>query len=114
VTELIVRKEYCEDLGEQDEDGYYDYAYRYWVYWFDLDGRTYRARIYTDEPREADVMDLDGTRHPEYEEDLRIIGAYLRDEAKIRTILTLGGRKGGFEPTLRYRPALRFWRRRPR
>lgn len=102
----IVKKEYREDLGEQDDEGYYDYEYRYWVYSFDLDGRNYRARIYTDLPKEADVMGLDGTRHPEHEEDLRVIGAYLRDEAGIRTILTLGGRSGGFQPTLSY-----GWRR---
>jgi hypothetical protein len=101
VTEPIVSKEYFEDLGEQDDQGLYDFEYRYWVYRFELDGRTYRARIYTDTPDEADVLGLDGTRHPEYDEDLRTIGAYLRREAGVRTILTLGP-SGGFEPALRF------------
>jgi hypothetical protein len=30
------RKEYHEDLGEKDENGYLDYAYRYFVYMFYL------------------------------------------------------------------------------
>jgi hypothetical protein len=97
VAEPVVTKEYFEDLGEQDDEGYYDYAYRYWVYSFDLDGRHYRARIYTDTPDEADVMGTDGTRHPEHEDDLRVISAYLRSEVGVRTVLTLGG-SGGFEP----------------
>src|SRR5256885_933685 len=29
VADPIVTKEYREDLGEQDDQGYYDYAYRY-------------------------------------------------------------------------------------
>ena len=99
MTEPLVTKEYCEDLGERDDEGYYDYAYRYWVYSFSLDGRNYRARIYTDTPGEADVMGTDETRHRQYEEDLRVIGTYLRGEAGIRTILTLGA-SGGFEPAL--------------
>lgn len=97
MAELAVTKEYFEDLGERDDEGYYDFAYRYWVYSFDLDGRHYRARIYTDTPDEADVMGTDGTRHPEQEDDLRVIRAYLRDEVGVRTMLTLG-RSGGFEP----------------
>ena len=94
-------KEYCEDLGERDSEGYYDYAYCYWVYWFDLDGRNYRARIYTDTPEEADVMEMDATRHSQWADDLRVIGEYLRGDAGVRTILTLGS-SGGFEPTLKF------------
>jgi hypothetical protein len=30
------RKEYYEDLGEKDENGYFDYAYRYFIYTFYL------------------------------------------------------------------------------
>jgi hypothetical protein len=86
VAAPVVKKEYREDLGEQDADGYYDYEYRYWVYWFDLDGRNYRARVYTDTPKQADIDGMDGTRHPQYDEDLRVIGAYLRDEAGIRKV----------------------------
>ena len=69
----VVTKEYREDLGIRNEDGYYEYAYRYWVYWFDLDGRRYRARVYTDSPDEADVMHL-GLRSAQYEQDVQTIG----------------------------------------
>jgi len=99
VADSVVTREYVEDLGEQDAEGFYDYAYRFWLYRFDLDGRRYRARIYTDDPEEANVMDTDGTRHPEYDADLRAIAEYLRREAGVRTILTLGA-SGGFEPAL--------------
>ena len=95
----VVTKEYVEDLGERDEDGVYDYAYRYWNYHIDLDGRTYRARIYLDEPDEANVMHVDGRRRAEYDDDLRTIGAYLHREAGVRTVLTLAA-SGGFEPVL--------------
>jgi hypothetical protein len=44
-------------------------------------------------------MGMDGTRHPEHDDDLRAIGEYLRHEAGVRTILTLGS-GGGFEPAL--------------
>jgi hypothetical protein len=98
-----VKKEYREDLGERDADGYYDYEYRYWAYSFNLDGRNYGATVYTHTPKEAYVNGMDGTRHPEHEDDLRIVGAYLRDEAGIRTIRTLGGRKGGYGRKLRTR-----------
>ena len=101
VADPIVTKEYRKDLGEQDDQGYYDYAYRYWAYFFDLDGRNYTARIYTDTPEEANVMGADGTRHPQYEDDLRAIGTYLHREAAVSTILTLG-RSGAFEPTLEF------------
>lgn len=100
MADLIVSKEYREDLGEQDEDGYYDFEYRYWWYTMEIDGRNYVARIYTDEPAEADVMEVDGTRHPEYQDDLQRIAAYLRRDAGVATILTIGP-GGSFEPPLR-------------
>ena len=62
MTEPDVTKEYREDLGERDADGLYDYAYRYWVYWFDFDGRRYRARIYTDDETDASVMNIGSGR----------------------------------------------------
>ena len=101
MTELTVAREYLEDLGEQDDEGYYEYEYRYWIYRFSLDGRNYRARIYTHSPEEADVLGTDGTRHAQYEEDLRMIAAFLRREAGVRTILTVGA-SGAFEPTLQF------------
>jgi len=100
VANLHVSKEYREDLGEQDDEGYRDFEYRYWWYAFEVDGRNYVARIYTDTPEEADVMEADGTRHPEYADDLQTIAAYLRREAAVRTLLTIGA-NGDFEPTLR-------------
>lgn len=94
----VVTKEYREDLGTKDADGFCDYAYRNWVYWFDLDGRRYRARIYTDTANDAGLMSLEG-RRPEFEDDLRTIGEYLHQVAGVRTISTLGP-SGGFEPVI--------------
>ena len=68
---------------------------RYWGYAFEIDGRNYGARIWDDTPDEADVLDEDGTRHAEYDDDLRAIGEYLNREAHVRTILTLGGGASG-------------------
>ena len=75
MPEPIVTKEYREDLV--GEDGDFDEEYRYWDYSFDLDGRHYRARIYTDRPVSRCHRPR---RHQasEHEEDLRIIGTYLR------------------------------------
>jgi hypothetical protein len=64
MADPVVVKEYQEDLGEKAADGSYDYEYRYWVYWIVLDGRRYRARIYTDTAHDADVMHLDGPHPP--------------------------------------------------
>ena len=89
VGEPVVTKEFREDLGTKDDEGTYDYAYRYWVYWFDLDGRKYRARVYTDSPEEASVMNLDSGRPTQYRDDLQTIGDYMRREAGIRTISAL-------------------------
>jgi len=75
---------------------------RYWRYAFEVDGRSYGARVWDDTPDEADVLEGARTRLPEYEDDLRAIGEYLHREAGVRTILTLGGRVGGFQPTLTF------------
>jgi hypothetical protein len=50
LTNLISwRKEYCEDLGEKDKNGYFDYAYRYFVYTFYLPNNgLIKIRQYTD------------------------------------------------------------------
>jgi hypothetical protein len=101
LTEPIVTKEYCEDLGTKDEEGNYDYEYRYWVYWFDLDGRTYRARVYTHSSEDASVMHMNHPRPPQYDDDLQAIGAYLRQDADVRTVSTLSA-TGGFEPVIRF------------
>ena len=42
-------KEYHEDIGGQDENGFFDYAYRYFIYHFYLPNKTrIVARRYTD------------------------------------------------------------------
>jgi hypothetical protein len=101
MTGPVVTKEYREDLGTKDADGLYDYEYRYWIYWFELDGRRYRARIYTNSADEADVMHLDGGRRSEYEDDLRTIGEYLHQEAGVQSISIIGP-SGGFETLIRF------------
>ena len=99
MDEPVVTREYREDLGEQDADGFYDYAYRYWNYWFDFGDRHYRARIYVDSQDEANVMQVDGPKDERYADDLQTIAAHLRGTAGVRTILTLSP-LGGFEPEL--------------
>jgi hypothetical protein len=99
--EPVVTKEYLEDVGERDADGFYNYEYRYWVYSFDIDGRKYGARVYTTSPDEADVMDLDSSRPREYEDDLGVVAEYMRREAGVKTILALGT-SGGFEPVIKF------------
>ena len=101
MVEPVVTKEYREDLGTKNAQGLYDFAYRYWVYWFDLDGRRYRARIYTDTADAADVMYLSGSRPSEYEADLQTVAEYLRRDASVRTISTIG-RSGTFEPLITF------------
>jgi hypothetical protein len=64
-------------------------------------GRRYRARLYTDARDEANVMYLNGARPAEYEEDLVSIAEYLRQDAGVQTIPTLGA-GGGFEPVVSF------------
>jgi hypothetical protein len=97
----VVTKEYREDLGERNAEGSYDYEYRYWIYWFDFDGRRYRARIHTDDPSNASVMEIGSGRTAACGEDLRVIASYLRDDAGIRTVSTLSS-TGGFEPVITF------------
>jgi hypothetical protein len=59
------------------------------IYRFDLDGRTYHARVYVDGPDEAGVLESGMTRPPQYDDDLRAIGAYLHAGAGVRRMLTL-------------------------
>jgi hypothetical protein len=43
-------KEYHEDIGEEDENGFFDYVYRYFIYRFYLPNKMLiGARRYTDE-----------------------------------------------------------------
>ena len=46
---IIWQKEYHEDLGAQDENGFFDYAYYYFIYVFQLpDKSEIKIRQYTD------------------------------------------------------------------
>lgn len=50
-------KEYQEDLGTKDKHGGYDYAYRYYIYWFYLPNKTkVKVRRYTDTPDECSLF----------------------------------------------------------
>jgi hypothetical protein len=100
MAEPLVTKEYREDLGTKDADGFYDYAYCYWEYTFAFGGRRYRARIYADSPEDACVIYLDGGRPAEYDDDLEKIGECLRQDG-IRTISAVGP-TGGFEPVISF------------
>lgn len=42
-------KGYHEDIGEKDENGFFDYVYQYFIYHFYLPGITIIGRRYTDE-----------------------------------------------------------------
>jgi len=97
----LLTKEYVEDLGTIDRHGYYDYAYRYWDYVFDLDGRRYGARIYTDEPEATYVTDFESSRPRQYDDDLRVIAEYMRGDANVTTVKALGA-SGGYEPVITF------------
>jgi hypothetical protein len=96
VAEPRVTKEFCE---EPAEPGVVDFDYSHWVYWFDFGDRKYRARIYLDEPGEASVMHLTHPKPPQYDDDLRVVAAHLREDAGIRSVSTLDS-AGGFVPTI--------------
>ena len=54
---IIWQKEYYEDLGEQDEDGFFDYAYYYFIYVFQLpDKSEIKIRQYTDTTDECSLF----------------------------------------------------------
>jgi len=83
--EFTVTKEYFEDLiGDPDAQGRYDQEYRYWDYRFIFGDRSYRARIYTDEPGRASVFRTDSSDFPlddpPEREQLRAIRSHLEAE----------------------------------
>jgi hypothetical protein len=50
-------KRYCEELGELDQDGLYEYAYYYFIYTFYLpDKRSVVIRNYTDTASEGSLF----------------------------------------------------------
>ena len=58
-------KKYQEDLGTKDSEGFYDYAYCYYTYWFLLpDDTKIRGRQYADTPGKCSLYisldDLEG------------------------------------------------------
>jgi len=106
VSDFEVTKEYREDLGEKDAEGYYDYAYRYWVISFDFGDRTYAGRIYTDRRDEASITGPFRTAEKRSQRDLEAMARYLVEVEGVRQVLTLTdpsgklpmNRKGGYRP----------------
>jgi hypothetical protein len=94
VPDFQVAKEYREEFGEQDDDGYYDFVYRY--FWFDIvvGGRKYSAKIYTDEPDVVCVMGLKGQPS---ERELRLMARHFIDAEGVTTVMVIGP-SGEFEP----------------
>ena len=59
----------------------------------------HRARIYTDSPEKADVMDIDSPRPRQFGADVQVIAEYMNRVAGVKTILVVGPR-GGCEPRI--------------
>jgi hypothetical protein len=53
----VTSKERFDDVGPQDSDGYYEYAYHGYNYVIGVDERTFLVRTYDDEPGVATVID---------------------------------------------------------
>ncbi len=53
---MDIQKDHYVDKGEQDEQGYYDYYYEYYIYTFTDKQFSYIARRYVDTPEEASFM----------------------------------------------------------
>jgi hypothetical protein len=104
---FTVRKEYLEDLGEQDEQGYYDYAYRYFAYWFDFGERQYWAKVYTDTPDEAGVGGPLRHTDSQSRDDLQAIARYLKAHEGIRVVTSVGP-GGGYEPIEDHWPGIEY------
>lgn len=50
-------KKYYEDLGTQDSEGFYDYAYTYFIHWFVLPNNDkIKVRQYTDTADECSLF----------------------------------------------------------
>lgn len=50
-------KKYCEELGEKDQNGFCEYAYRYFIYWFYLPNKfKIKIRNYMDEILEGSLF----------------------------------------------------------
>lgn len=56
---IIWNKKYHEDVGTKDSEGFYDYAYQYYIYWFSLpEGGKLKIRSYTDNPTKFDLFGI--------------------------------------------------------
>jgi hypothetical protein len=86
----VVEKVYREDV---DEGG--AYAYRYWDYDLEVDGRRFGVRVYRDEPERAYVAIAPRPVDPEQHSDLRAIAGFFREA---RAELYAVGHSGGYEP----------------
>jgi hypothetical protein len=93
-----VTKRYFEDLDEPDEHGMRDWAYRYWVYSFDFDSKSYAFRRYTDDFEEASCADP--PRRADLYDDRLFAAAvkYLIEEEGVERVTALSGPSGGYEP----------------
>ncbi|ABG58425.1 hypothetical protein [Cytophaga hutchinsonii] len=57
MEKIFWTKEYQEDVGTKDEQGWYDYAYRYYIYWFTFPNRQkIKVRRYTDTPDHCSIF----------------------------------------------------------
>ena len=59
MSAAIIRwsKHYHEDLGSQDESGYYDYVYRYFMYsFYSPSGSKIIIRQYQEEPKKGSIF----------------------------------------------------------
>ncbi|RZJ61885.1 MAG: hypothetical protein EOO58_01285 [Hymenobacter sp.] len=78
-------KKYYEELGGKDQDGFYDYAYRYYIYLFYLPDRNrVRVKRYMDTPNECSLFFIDNfyklidNKFIETQEVLSAIIAFMR------------------------------------
>jgi hypothetical protein len=95
---MDVTKKYFEDLGEQDAEGFYEYAYRYWVYEFDFGDSRYAARRYRDTAEEASFLTPSYTEKLYEDSEFAAAVRYLVEEEGVERIDVLGGPSGTYEP----------------
>ena len=93
-------KKYYEELGEKDQDGFYEYAYRYFIYWFYLPNKfKIRIRNYTDEILEGSLFlcKKDGPVK-EFEIDSTFISAILAFMYTKQGVIHFTLFDGGYKP----------------
>ena len=96
---MDVETEQFEDVGEADADGFVDYEYRGFIYYFREGGRTLKARRYDDTPSEAAFLCWDEPpgRFDEIPDDALFAEAvrYFRSEGVAELSVLL---PGGYRP----------------